>query len=50
MGGYKNQLSGNMKENYQFLTFLRLNSLLTSENLPLLTFWISVNMNGNWQL
>ena len=30
-----------MKENFQFLTFLTLNSLFTSENLPLLTFWVT---------
>ena len=37
-----NQLE-NMKENFQFLTFLALNSnsLFTSENLPLLTFWVT---------
>ena len=29
----------NMKENFQFLAFLTLNSLFTLENLPLLTFW-----------
>ena len=29
----------NMKENFHFITFLTLNSLLTLENLPLLTFW-----------
>ena len=28
----------NVKENFQFLTFLTLNSLFTLENLPLLTF------------
>ena len=31
----------NMKENSQFLAFLTLNSLFTSENLPLLTFWVT---------
>ena len=30
-----------MKENFQFLTFLTLKSLLTLENLPLLTFWVT---------
>ena len=30
---------GNMKENCQFLTFLRLKLLFTLENLPLLTLW-----------
>ena len=30
-----------MKENFQFLTFLTLNSLCTLENLPLLTFWVT---------
>ena len=29
----------NMKENFQFLTFVILNALFTLENLPLLTFW-----------
>ena len=28
-----------MKENFQILTFVTLNSLFTLENLPLLTFW-----------
>ena len=31
----------NMKENFQFLTFLTLNSLFPLENLPLLTFWVT---------
>ena len=35
-----NQLE-NMKEKFQFLTFLTLNSLFTLENLPLLTFWVT---------
>ena len=30
-----------MKENFQFLTFLTLNSLFTLENLPLSTFWVT---------
>ena len=30
-----------MKENFQFLTVLTLNLLFTSENLPLLTFWVT---------
>ena len=41
MGGYKIIKLENMKENFQFLTFLTLNSLFTSENLPLLTFWVT---------
>ena len=31
----------NMKENFQFLTFLTLNSSFTLENSPLLTFWVT---------
>ena len=30
-----------MKENFQFLTFLTLNSLFTLEDLPLLIFWVT---------
>ena len=30
-----------MKENFQFITFLTLNSLFTLENLPRLTFWVT---------
>ena len=31
-----------MKENFQFLAFLTLNSLFTLENLQLLTFWVTI--------
>ena len=33
-----------MKENVKFLTFLTLNSLFTSENLALLTFWVAFSI------
>ena len=42
-----------MKENFQFLTFFRLDALFILENLPLLTFWVtflSGNMNDNWHI
>ena len=43
-----------MKENFQFLAFLTLNSLSALENLPLLTFWVTFpiigNMNDNWHV
>ena len=51
MGGYKNQLLESMKENFQFLTFLTLNSLFTSENLLLLTFWVTFPIRKyGWKL
>ena len=42
-----------MKENVQFLAFLTLNSLFTSENLTLLTFWVTFPIrkyNDNWHV
>ena len=41
----------NMKENFQFLTFLTLNSSFTLENSPLLTFWVTFPIRKyEWQL
>ena len=48
MGGFRNQLLENMKENFYFPTFLTLNSLFTSENLLPLTFWVTFQLNL-WQ-
>ena len=42
-----------MKENFQFLIFLTLNSLFTLENLTLLTFWVTFpirNYDDNWHV
>ena len=40
-----------MNENFQFLTFFTLNSLFTLENLPLLTFWVTLPIRKyEWQL
>ena len=41
MGGYKSQLTGKYERKFQFITFLTLNSLFTSENAPLLTVWVT---------
>ena len=47
----KVNLLESMNENFQFLTFLTLNSLFTLENSPLLTFWVTFPIRkSKWQL